>query len=250
MKVFSPLILISIIITQLTPSYAAEDRYIYKYLKGNYLTTYMESSEKKIKSAPNIFLNNNLLFIYSYEDTILAQHRPVDTYNYLKKSKKEQDSYINTVYKLSRLDKNRYGSYIDRDSNDGNYIIEGRYNKKSFMIVIPEYGRHYIGPGVTNSNLLNRDNLLNKLPYFKTGENSSKYTPPYLKVMVDKSEILYNPESLESYIEYEGEFKLGCNKIKYENFGKLPFSGLYLVNKESILYLSVSPLLPGVRACE
>lgn len=250
MKVLSSLIITSLIFTQLTPSYAAQDRYIYNDLKGNYLTTYMESSEKKIKSAPNIFLNNNLLFIYSYEDTILAQHRPVDTYNYLKKSKKEQDSYINTVYKISRLDKNRYGSYMDRDSNDGNYIIEGRYNKKSFMIVIPEYGRHYIAPGVTKGNLLNRDNLFNKLPYFKAGEISGRYTPAYLKVMVDKSEILYNPESLDTYIEHEGELKLGCNKIKYENFGKLPFSGLYLVNKESLLYLSVSPLLPGVRACE
>ena len=250
MKVLFPFIITSLIFTQLNPSYAAQDRYNYNHLKGNYLTTYMESSENKIMSAPNIFLNNNFLFVYSYEDSILAQHRPVDTYYFLKKNKKEQDNYINEIYKLSLLDKKRYGKYKDRDSNDGNYIIEGRYNKKSFMIIIPEYGRHYLAPGVTNSNLLNRDNLLNKLPYFKTGENSSKYTPAYLKVMVDKSEILYNPESLETYIEYEGELKLGCNKIKYENFGKLPFSGLYLVNKESLLYLSVSPLLPGVRACE
>ena len=250
MKVLPTLLFPLLLINFTTPVHAAEAAPIYAHLKGNYLTTYTENSENKIRSAPNIFLHNNLLHIYNYEDSLLAQYRPVDTYYYLKKTKKDQDSILKKLYALSQLDKNRYGSYEDRDKNDGDYVIEGRYNKKSFIITISEYGRHYVDKGVTKSNLLNRDDLFNKLPYFKTGEKTALYKPAYLRVLASKSEILYDPQSLESYMEYDGNIKLGCNKIKYENYKLLPFSGIYLINKESLFYLSVSPLLPGVVACE
>lgn len=250
MKVLPTLLFSLLLINFTTPVHAAEAAPIYAHLEGNYLTTYTESSENKIRSTPNIFFHNNLLHIHNYEDSLSAQHRPVDSYYFLKKTKKDQDSIIKKIYALSQLDKKRYGSYKDSDKNDGNYIIEGRYNKKSFIITINEYGRHYEDKGVTKSNLLNRDDLFNKLPYFKTGEKTFLYKPAYLMVLASKSEILYDPQSLENYMEYDGTIKLGCNKIKYENYKILPFSGIYLINKESLFMLSVSPVLPGVKVCE
>jgi hypothetical protein len=250
MKALSTFLFSLLLINFTTPAQAAQVAPIYAHLQGNYLITYTENSENKIRSAPNILLHNNLLHIYNYEDSLLAQHRPVDTYYFLKKTKKDQDSVIKKLYALSQLDNKRYGSYRDSDKNDGNYVIEGRYNKKSFIITINEYGRHYEDKGVTKSNLLNRDDLFNKLPYFKTGEKSKLYIPTYLRVLASKSEIIYDPQSIENYMEFDGTITLGCNKIKYENYKILPFSGIYLINKESLYHLSVSPLLPGMTACE
>jgi hypothetical protein len=250
MKALSTFLFSLLLINFTTPAQAAQVAPIYAHLQGNYLITYTENSENKIRSAPNIFLHNNLLHIYNYEDSILTQYRPVDTYYFLKKTKKDQDSVIKKLYALSQLDNKRYGSYRDSDKNDGNYIIEGRYNKKSFIITINEFGRHYEDKGVTKNNLLNRDDLFNKLPYFKTGEKTTLYTPAYLRVLASETELLYNSQSLENYMEFEGDIKLGCNKIKYEKYKILPFSGVYLINKESLFMLSVSPVLPGVKVCE
>lgn len=250
MKFFYTFTINLLLIGITTNSYAVGNDYLFTQLKGNYLVTYSESNDKKTISPPNIFLNNNILYNYIYEDSVLASYRPIETYIYLKKSKKQHDNYINKLYKLSQLDNKRYGSYKDRERNDGNFIIEGRYNKKSFMIIINEYGRHYIAPGVTNNNLKNRDDLFNKLPYFKAGEKSETFTPTYLIVQASKSNIEYTPDNFETHMKYEGELSLGCNKIKYEKFSILPFTGNYLINNEKFLFLSVRPLLPGVKACE
>jgi hypothetical protein len=233
-------------------TYASANTFYYNDLKGNYLISYTKTigiynDNKRFDNNILSLLNNNNIYVRNFEDIILQNYTPIETFYYHGVTVNNLNNEIKYFYQLAKKDSN-FGKYNIKPENI--LYIEGRYKGNPFLIEIPDYNNYYIDINVSKIQLKLREDTINRINKLYLSKNSKEYAPKSYSVI---NNIVFDIENYNDTLIINRPLKTGCSKIRVNDVININFNGIYkFINDNKTKYYNIylKPNLPGLDLCE